>query len=143
MPPSFTSQPTNEVRVPRKRKAPLDDNGDPVILNPSKRKKTDLSKEPVPQKKKSIPEKLAPARRRPSIEIEEVPDKGDTTYSERPHNPRNILEAANGSDDDVGGALPEVISVDTNSDKEDLPKIEDEDEDEEAELGMYLFWNGL
>ena len=89
-------------------------------------KKTDLSKEPVPQKKKSIPEKLAPARRRPSIEIEEVPD-----------------EAADGSDDDVGGALPEVISVDTNLDKEDLPKIEDEDEDEEAELGMYLFWNGL
>ena len=140
MPPSFPPQPTNKGRVSRKRKAPLDDNGDPVIVNPPKRKKTDLSK-PVPPKKKSVPEKVAPAMRRPSIEVEEMPDEGDTTSSERPHNPWNILEAADGSDDDVSGALPEVISAGSGTDEEDLPKIVEDDkpEDEEEELSLYLF----
>ncbi len=82
---------------------------------------------------------MAPTKRRPSIEIEEVPDEGDCS-SKRPHNPQNILEATDGSDDDISGPLPEVISFDTDTDEEDLSKIvESEEEDEEAELSMCLF----
>jgi hypothetical protein len=95
---------------------------------------------PVPPKKKSVPEKVAPATRRPSIEVEEMPNEDDTTSSEWPHNPRNILEAADGSDNDVGSALPKVISVGSGTDEEDSSKMVEDNEDEEAELDLYLLW---
>ena len=138
MPPS-NPLPTDNGRIARKRKAPLNDNGDPVISNPPKRKKTELKSKPAPPKKKSVPEKVAPAKRRPAVKIEEVPDEGDNSY-EKPRNSRNILEAADGSDDEFGAPLSEVISFDTDTDEEVSPKIvEDDEEDDEAELSMYLY----
>ena len=69
--------------------------------------------------------KSVPAKRRPSIEIEEVTNEDDATYSETPHNPRNIFEAAMDIDADA------VEEEDVNE------IIEDAEEDDEAELGLY------
>ena len=88
---------------------------------------------------KSVSEKVAPAKRRPAVEIEEVPDEGDSSY-EKPRNSQNVLEAADGSDDEFGAPLPEVISFDTDTDEEVSPKIvENDEEDDEADLSMYLY----
>jgi len=84
--------------------------------------------------------KSRPAKRRPSAEIEDVADEDDLTYSERPHNPRNILEAADGSDDDNNGVPPPgAMDIDADVDKEkDMVEIvEAPEEDEEVELGPY------
>ena len=121
MPLPNNSLPTG-VRPSRKRKAPLDDNGEPVNLNTSKKTKVELTR-PGPPKKKLIPEKLAPVQRKPSLG--DVPDEGSSVHSEVPHNPRNILESADGSDDDE----PEMIA--------DEPEEEPE-EDEDAELRKHL-----
>ena len=54
-------------------------------------------------------------------------------------NPRNILEASDGSDDDFDG-LPSSatapIQVDSNEDEVEI--IEKSEDDDEAELGLYL-----
>ena len=89
---------------------------------------------------KSLPDKLAPSKRKPSVEIEDVPEEDNQIGAEVPHNPRNILEAADGSDDDENN--PPLVAMDINStlDEEDIVEIVDEPkENAEAELGPYLF----
>jgi hypothetical protein len=127
---------TEEVRSSRKRKAPLDDNGDPVDLNVSKRKKLSAITKPTLPKKKAVPNEPALARKRQSVEVQDVPDEHDRNYSEVPRNPRNILEAADGSDDDVHENLSRAETpIDASSNKEDTPMaVEEVEEDEEAEL---------
>ena len=119
--------PTDAVRASRKRKAPLNDNGDPVNMNPQKMRKTSAA---IPPKKKVAPEKPVPAKRRPSVEMEEVPDNSERFQSEVPHNPRNILEAADGSDDEV----PPVVTPDSEDEPEIVEKVEEVEEDDDAEL---------
>jgi len=94
MPPTNPG-PTDEVRPSHKRKAPLDANSDPVNMNPAKKKKASVgSTTPALPKKKSVSEKPVPARRQPSVEMEDMPDDSERFRSEVPHNPQNILEAA-------------------------------------------------
>jgi hypothetical protein len=68
------SGPSDEVHTSHKRKAPLDDNGNPVNMNFQKKKTSSGSTMQAPPKKKPVPEKPVPAKRRPSIDPEEVPD---------------------------------------------------------------------
>jgi hypothetical protein len=136
MPAPANNPHSTEVRSSRKRKAPLDDNGDPVNLNISKRKKPlDVMKSSLP-KKKAVPNEPALARKRQSVEVEDVPDEHNRNHSEVPQNPRNILEAADGSDDDIYENLSRAEAcIDASSDKEDTPMtVEQDEEDEEAEL---------
>ena len=95
-------QPTEDVRISRKRQAPLNANCEPVTIPVPKKKKAaseQTRKKTAPakpglQKMTVVPEKLAPAKRKPSVKIEEVPDEDNSICSEAPRNPRNILEAA-------------------------------------------------
>src|SRR5271155_449472 len=67
-------------------------------------------------------------RQRPAVEIEEVDDESDSnTSSVPPCNPRHVLEATDGSDDDIEG--PEAIVTDVDEGIEEEPE-----EDDEAEL---------
>jgi len=127
--------PTNPepTRTSRKRKAPIDDNGDPVNMNAPKKKKTAVSKEPGPPKRTFVPEKPGPSRRRPSVEMEEIQDDSRSFLSEAPHNSRNILEAADGSDNDEEHNFVPVSSPD-GADRAEPEIVEEIEEDDEAEL---------
>jgi hypothetical protein len=62
--------------------------------------------------------KQAPRHR--SIEVDEVYTEADHHTSDPPRNPRRILEAADGSDDNMEeGATPEEIPINSNDDDED------------------------
>jgi len=50
--------------------------------------------------------KPAPRPQHPSVEIEEVEDESADRTSVTPHNPQHVLEATNGSDDDVDTPAP-------------------------------------
>jgi hypothetical protein len=160
------------VSGPRKRKIPLDDNGEPVKRD----KKNTLGPRRAPKKLKTTPVKLksitktvaAPAKaptksvpakavgssrtQSPSVVIEDVDDEEDLVHSVPPRNPRNILEVADGSDDEPvlrGGKhwhpLPAepVIDDDASDDTEivkvmsDIDDAEDIEENDEAELSLF------
>lgn len=134
MPPTNPG-PTDEVRPSRKRKAPLDANGDPVNMNPAKKKKASVgSTTPALPKKKSVPEKPVPARRQPSVEMEDMPDDSERFRSEVPRNPRNILEAADGSDDEV----PSVATTDSEDEPEIVEKVEENDNAELSNVSVII-----
>jgi len=78
---------------------------------------------PAPPRKST--KKPVVMKRRPSVEFEEVFDELDQHTSVPPRNPRHILEAADGSDDDEEDPVP-----DTNEEREAA------EESDEAELGM-------
>jgi hypothetical protein len=145
------SIPPNPIEGPRKRKIPLDDNGEPVQIG---KKKVG----PGPAKKaKKAPEKSASTRPVPvtipvagpsrsrarSASVEDVPD--EIVSSVPPLNPRNILEAADGSDDK--SILPErppqsesAMDVDDEMGIESEEEvIEEPEESDEAELSVSLF----
>lgn len=114
-----------EACTSRKWQAPLNDNGEPVVtVTVSKRRKI-----------AAAPTKSAPSKKGASIKkkasVEEVPE--ESIRSESPQNPRNILEASDGSDDnfDVSSA-----PMDVDGDEDEI--IEKPEEDDEAELGLYL-----
>jgi predicted flap endonuclease-1-like 5' DNA nuclease len=87
-------QPTEDVCVPRKWQIPLDANGKPVTSSALKKKKSapeqtgkkkTMPAKPALQKNaasKSVPEKAASAKCKPSVEIEDVADEDNLTYSE-------------------------------------------------------------
>jgi hypothetical protein len=107
-------------------------------------KKKNAPAKPGPQKGTSSKSLLAPSKRKPSVEIEDVLEEDNRIGAEVPRNPRNILEAADGSDDDENRDYPPpaAIVIDSPSDDdEDMVEIVDEpvEEDAEAELGLYLF----
>jgi hypothetical protein len=79
--------------------------------------------------------KWFPSKKKPSVEdIPEAP-----VHSEQPRNPRNILEASDGSDDDFDG-LPSSATapMQVDSDEDVVEIVEKLEEDDEAELGLYL-----
>ena len=112
------------------------------------RKKKNAPAKPGLQKStssKSLPNKLAPSKRKPSVEIEDVPEEDNWIGAEVLCNPWNILEAADGSDNDENNPPLVAMDIDSTSDEEDVIEIVNEpEENAEAELGLYLFakWNG-
>lgn len=101
----------------------------------ARKKKTAPAKPQKTTVPQSIPANAAPSKQKPpSVEIEDVDEEDDS--SERPRNPRNILEAADGSDDDVP---PAAMAVDTDPEEEEdsIEILEAPGEDDEAELGLY------
>jgi len=149
--PPANPQLTEEVWAPRKRQIPLNDNGEPVHVPAPKRKKSapgntaktkTAPSKPVPKKSsatKAAPPKAAPPKRKPSVEIEDVTDEDDTIPSQRPRNPHNILEAADGSDDNDDHRVPPPVatSVDGDEEEEEVEIVEPAGEDDKAELGQY------
>lgn len=85
------------ARNARRRKIPIDDNGEPVItvkkkrLNSRPQGKTAATTKPSP-KAASHPQMRA-------VSVEEVIDDEDLRSFAVPRNPRNILESTDGSDD--------------------------------------------
>jgi len=75
-----------------------------------------------------------------------VPDEDNLIHSEAPRNPQNILEAADGSDDDNDYPPPAPMDIDSTSQADDegdtVEIIEEPEEDDEAELGLYQFSTG-
>lgn len=121
-------QPTKDVHPPHKCQVPLNANGEPVAIGPApKRKKLALEqagkKNPMPAKLKKITSVLAPAKQKPSIEIEEVSDDNDQTQSEL--------------DDADAAQCLEAMDVNGDSDAEEVEPPEKPEEDEEEELGQY------
>lgn len=66
-------------------------------------------------------------------------DEDDTILSQQPQNPRNILEAADGSDDDVEYDVPPLAAMSVNGEEEgeEVEIVEPAREDDEAELSQY------
>jgi len=127
----------------RKRKVPLDDNGEPVI--PVKKKKSGqqpqggkaATTKPTRTSGKAATKPMptaGPSQMR-AASVEEVLDDEHLVSSAIPHNPRNILEATDGSDDDPGDHPPPSESaMDIDIDDE---VVESPEEDDEAELGLF------
>ena len=108
---------------------------------------------PAPKKKKSAPEKTGKNKTTPAkpqkkaalrkiVSTNAVPAEDDLTYSERPHNLQNVLEAvADGSDDSDGVTRPPSTAMDIDADVNDSEVedaiVEEAAEDDEAELGLY------
>jgi len=111
-------------RSTRKRQAPLNDNGEPVSVPVSKKRKTAPAK-PAPPKKGVAANKKA--------SVEEIPE--DPAPSDPPRNPRNILEASDGSDDEFE-SLPISAPMEVDSDEDVVEIVEEPKEDGEAELGL-------
>jgi hypothetical protein len=92
-----------------------------------------------PAKTKTITKaatKPTPQQRHPSVKIEEIEYEADYRASVPPCNPQHILEAANGSDDDVDTTAPPRKS--TTSTKKPVntkrrPSIEIEEIDDESD----------
>jgi hypothetical protein len=150
-----------DVSGPRKRKlsTKVTTNGDPNVER--KRKKSEQVQKkshgtaPAPKKKPSttataVPKvakqavQVAPAKpapRRRSVEVEEVYDEVDHHTSVPPRNPRHILEAADGSDDDMEeDPAPELITIDDDDEDENMDTekvLETPEESAEAELSMW------
>jgi hypothetical protein len=126
-------QPTpNEDRIPRKRQARLDDNGEPAGAPVAKKAKsagTNGQKKKLPAKKrpdnsKKTPRAVAPAKKKTSNETEAANDSNDTR---KDNDGTNLHEPAFvGSSDEADNS---VIDIDSDDEPE---------EDDEAELGMYL-----
>lgn len=128
----------------RKRKAPIDDNGDPIVLATKagarvpKKKKMEAPTTGLGAKKgilKNKPPISLPAKRvARQASVEEVFDERDHPPSRSPHNscyiiePEDIEEEENAMDIDKNKPDDE----ETSSDEE-----EEEEEEAEAELGMF------
>jgi hypothetical protein len=115
-----TPQPT--VLGPRKRHAPLNANGDPVIV-------------PALKKKKSAPNPGPPKKATP------ISGRAKLVPAKKPRNSQNAIEASDGSDDDDSDddsdPLPPAMDVDADSGDEEVVEVEKPEEDAEAELGVY------
>ena len=69
--------------------------------NSAPAKATTIAAKPTATATKRQVAPAKPAPRRPSVECEEVYDESDHPKSDPPRNPRHLLEAADGSDDEV------------------------------------------
>ena len=135
------------TRTSCKRQIPLDDNGEPVTIPASKKRKvlppaqptaastskktTTAQLEPLNKNStKSLPDNKG--KRRQSVDIEDVPDENDQVPSNPPRNPGSILELV--SDD---GESPPAGS---GGESEVIEVLEESEEDEEAELCEILLY---
>lgn len=145
------SSTTKPIKSTRKRKAPIDDNGEPVVVG--KGKKAVLGPHPAKKQKKAPTKtvtprtaattiapstsqtKILPARQvstnqqvpTRSVSVEDMFDKDDHSHSDPPHNPRYIIESVNSEEEDNGPAP--AMNVDNDED------TEEPEEDDDAELG--------
>ena len=157
---SISSNPEPLIDSPHKHKIPLDNNGNPVRLDKAamqapKKPKTvtalvkSATKKVAPAKapNKSFAAKPAgpPQTQSLSMEIDDAVDEEDVSCSVLPHNPRNILEAADGSDDEpTPGGNKQPRQAKPARDKEDDVEIvndaeEDPEDNEVAELSAFQF----
>jgi hypothetical protein len=142
-----------ELTSSRKRKAPIDDNGEPVtlvkkkIIGPRVTKKIKLDmmtassatapQKPIPPNKSSGSSAAKPrVTRQPSVE--DVFDERDKPLSLSPRNPQHILELTDGEEEEDDDPPPPAMDVedDEDDDDEENDVPEEEEEDDEAELGM-------
>ncbi len=135
------------TRTSRKRQVPLDDNGEPVTIPASKKRKVlpPVQQTAASTSKKTTAAQLGPlnknstkplpdnkGKRRQSVDIEDVPNENDRVPSNPPRNPESILELA--SDD--GESLP----AGSGGESEVIEVLEESEEDEEAELCEILLY---
>lgn len=108
-------QPTEDVRVSRKRQVPLDANGEPVTGS-------------VPKKQKSAPEKTGKKKAAPAKAALQKKAASKSV-------------AADGSNDDNDNPHPAAMDVDADADNEleevEVEIVEVPEVDDEAELGPY------
>ena len=82
---------------------------------------------------------VKPALRCPSVEIEDTDEESDQLKSNPPRNLRHILEATDGSDDEVDeGPMPNLVEVEDDEEKE----AEAVEESAEAELSRFHYTYG-
>lgn len=129
---------------PRKRQAPLDDNGEPrIIAGPAAKKKKSVSKPKQTQHNTSLGLTQPSRTQRRSPTVEDVPDETEDRHRKAPRNPRHIIEAADGSDDDDEALPSQIVNISDDSSTgkdDDSSSSEDEqpEESEDAELSMCL-----
>jgi hypothetical protein len=142
----------------RKRKAPIDDNGEPVtipgkkVLGPRGKKQkadgtpTNFAETTDPATRQPLFRKDLPAnnsggtlstkqkvRQTSPVEIEEIFDEEDHPRSLPPRNPRHILESEDDDDDD-----PPPPAMDVDDDEEEAEEDVEEEKEEDAEAELRL-----
>jgi hypothetical protein len=131
------SGPDPENLGPRKRKAPLDDNGEPrvaIIAKKSKRpsqQKRNKASAPLQNRQKDIPTKPGTPtiqQRSRSVSVHEIDDEAFHCTSNPPQNSQNILEQVNPSDGPSDG----------DEDETEDNEVEIVREDDEMKLSTYL-----
>jgi hypothetical protein len=168
MPTNPDNPKSSDIHGPRKRtlSTKAATNGDPLANAERKRQKLDevqkktattalTKKQPTmaPAKKKTTVTKAAPAVkkqiapsvpqvRHPSVEVEEVYDEENHHTSVPPRNQRHILEAADGSDDNMDEDPADIMTIDDDEDDNNLNAageevLEEPEESAEAELSMW------
>jgi hypothetical protein len=142
MPPNPATTPSTSSR---KRKAPCDDNGDPVQL-PTKKPKEQSQKKPETSKQKlaavskasksNIPTESAAKRRVKYVELEEIVDLALHPKSNPPRNPNRILEAASSDHEDYNEPPPPLFvdPVDGDDDDDTIEILEEPEQDDEEKL---------
>jgi hypothetical protein len=146
------SSTTEPIKSSHKHKAPIDDNGEPVVVN--KRKKAVLGSHPA-KKQKNAPTKTVtrtgatttapstsatktlPAKKfgtnqqvpTRSVSVEDVFDEEDHPRSIPPRNPRYILESVDSEEEHEDDESALAMDVDDNGEPEKP------EEDDDAELG--------
>ena len=141
-------QPANPT-ASRKRKAPIDDNGEPVILpnrkmagtRGAKKKKlgtATTSTTTVPPQK-PIPTASVSTKSRASRKatVEDVFDESDHLPSPLPRNSRHIIELEEEEEEEDDPAPPMMDVEDDEEEEDDEDDLEEKEEDDEAELGIF------
>lgn len=144
----MSSPPANlEPTGSRKRKAPIDDNGEPVVLakkkivrpRVTKKQKYEMATAPMataPQKPVAAKKSSASSSAKPQVSrqasVENIFDERDHPCSLPPRNSQYILE----SEDEEENGDPVSLAMDID-DKEEEKDPEEEEEDAEAELGLF------
>jgi len=139
-------QPANPT-ASQKRKAPIDDNGEPVILpnrkmagtRGAKKKKlgTATTSTTTAPPQKPIPTASVSTKSRASRKatVEDVFDESDHLPSPPPRNSRHIIELEEEEEDDPAPPMMDVEDDEEEEDDED--DLEEKEEDDEAELGIF------
>lgn len=117
--------PADDHRNPRKRQIRLDDNGEPVALPVSKKRKSAADQNTL---KKKLPAKTRAKKKSVSKTVSVTNDSEDTRYTpnvpdETPSDPQEPSEP---------------IIVTSSDDEEVEKKHEEPEEDDEAELGLLV-----
>jgi hypothetical protein len=131
MPAQPTSPQPNadDIRIPRKRQARLDDNGEPAGVPASKKMR---SAEENRQKKK-IPAKTRPEKQRNTSKTVQQKTSVEIGVTKDSHDTRNGTQEPS-----------ELVDVESSDDEADAIEIPEEpEEDDEAQLGVYLLSNKI
>jgi hypothetical protein len=130
----------------RKRKAPIDDNGEPVIIGKkkvagarvTKKKKLEMATATSTSAQRNPLPASASSSAKPGVSrqpsVEDVVDERDHSCSHSPRNPQHILESEDEEDDDLP---PPAMDVEDDEDEEEEEEgLEKAEEDAEAELSL-------